>query len=154
MRTAEEWFSSYSRDHQNPTNRSIHWVCVPAILWAVIAALWAVPVPSAVGLPGLWCWLALAAALVFYFRMSRLLGVVMLALFVLLGLLTNALYWTLGPAHLLAAAVVVFVVAWVGQFIGHIYEGRRPSFLTDLSYLMVGPAWLVSKLMRSAGLAY
>jgi uncharacterized membrane protein YGL010W len=154
MRTADEWFSSYSRDHQNSTNRSIHWVCVPSILWAVIAALWTIPVPAAVGLPGLWCWPAMAAALVFYFRMSRVLGVVMLALFALLGLLTNALYSALGPTSLLIAAVVVFVVAWVGQFIGHIYEGRRPSFLTDMSYLMVGPAWLVSKLMRSAGLAY
>jgi uncharacterized membrane protein YGL010W len=154
MRTAEEWFSSYSKDHQNPKNRSIHWVCVPAILWAVIAALWTIPVPSAVGLPGLWCWVAMAAALVFYFRMSKMLGVAMFGLFAVLGLLTNALYFGLGPARLLAAAVVVFVLAWVGQFIGHIYEGRRPSFLTDMSYLMVGPAWLVSKLMRSAGLAY
>jgi uncharacterized membrane protein YGL010W len=154
MRTADEWFSNYSRDHQNPTNRSIHWVCVPSILWAVIAALWTIPVPSAVGLPGLWSWVAMAAALVFYFRMSRMLGVVMLAVLALLGMLTNALYWTIGPGPLLAMAIVVFVVAWVGQFIGHIYEGRRPSFLTDLSYLMVGPAWLVSKLMRSAGLAY
>jgi uncharacterized membrane protein YGL010W len=154
MRTAEEWFSSYSRDHQNAKNRSIHWVCVPAILWAVIAALWTIPVPSAVGLPGLWCWVAMAAALAFYFRMSKMLGVVMFGLFAVLGLLTNALYWALGPGTLLAAAVVVFVAAWVGQFIGHIYEGRRPSFFTDLSYLMVGPAWLVSKLMRSAGLAY
>jgi len=154
MRTADEWFSSYSRDHQNPTNRSIHWVCVPSILWAVTAALWSIPVPSAVGLHGLWCFLAMAAALVFYFRMSNVLGVVMLALFALLGLLTDALYSALGATHLLVAAVVVFVVAWVGQFIGHIYEGRRPSFLTDMSYLMVGPAWLVSKLMRSAGLAY
>ena len=153
MRTAEEWFSSYSKDHQNPTNRSIHWVCVPAILWAVIAALWTLPVPGTV-LPGLWSWLAMTAALIFYMRLSRTLGLVMLELFGLLGVLTNALYWTLGPMHLLALAVAVFVLAWVGQFIGHVFEGRRPSFFTDLSYLMIGPAWLVSKLMRRAGVAY
>jgi uncharacterized membrane protein YGL010W len=154
MRTAEEWFSGYSRDHQNPKNRTIHWLCVPAILWAVIAALWTIPVPSAVGTPGLWSWLAMTAALIFYVRMSRVLGLVMLVLFGLLGALTNALYWTLGSMHLLALAITVFVVAWVGQFIGHLFEGKRPSFLTDLSYLMVGPAWLMSKLMRRVGLAY
>ena len=93
-------------------------------------------------------------ALVFYFRMSRSLGFVMLALFALLFFLTDTLYGAFGPTHLLALAVVVFVVAWVGQFIGHIFEGKRPSFFTDLSYLMVGPAWLVSKLMRRAGMAY
>lgn len=154
MRTAEAWFTSYSRDHQNPTNRSIHWVCVPSILWAAIAALWTIPVPDALRAPGLFSWLAMAAALVFYFRLSRPLGLVMLAVFILLGALSSALYGALGPTRLLALAVAVFVVAWVGQFIGHIFEGKRPSFLTDLSYLMVGPAWLVSKLMRRVGLAY
>jgi uncharacterized membrane protein YGL010W len=154
MRTAEAWFSSYSQDHQNPTNVSIHWVCVPAILWAVIAALWTIPAPGGLGMPGVWSWLAMAFALVFYFRMSRAIGLVMLALFALLAVLTSAIYASLGPVHLLALAVGVFIVAWLGQFIGHVYEGRRPSFLTDLSYLMVGPAWLMSKLMRRAGLAY
>jgi uncharacterized membrane protein YGL010W len=153
MRTADDWFSSYGRDHQNPTNRSIHWVCVPAILWSVVAALWTIPVPGTTA-PGLWCWVAMAAALAFYFRMSRPLGVAMLGLFLLLGILTSALHASLGPSHLLGAAVAVFVVAWTGQFIGHKFEGRKPSFLTDLAYLMVGPAWLMSKLMRRAGLAY
>jgi uncharacterized membrane protein YGL010W len=154
MRTAEAWFSSYSQDHQHPVNKAIHWVCVPAILWAVVAALWTIPVPGALSPPGAWSWLAMTFALVFYFRMSRSLGFVMLALFALLFLLTDALYGALGPRAVLVLAVVVFVVAWVGQFVGHIFEGKRPSFLTDLSYLMVGPAWLMSKLMRRAGLAY
>jgi uncharacterized membrane protein YGL010W len=153
MRTAEEWFSSYGRDHQHPVNRAIHWVCVPAILWAVIAVLWTIPVPGALSPPGVWSWLAMTFALVFYFRMSRSLGFVMLALFALLFVLTDFLYGSLGSRALLALAGIVFVAAWVGQFVGHIYEGKRPSFLTDLSYLMVGPAWLMSKLMRRVGLA-
>jgi uncharacterized membrane protein YGL010W len=43
------------------------------------------------------------------------------------------------------------VVAWIGQFIGHKYEGRKPSFLTDLSYLLIGTAWMMSKLYRKLG---
>jgi uncharacterized membrane protein YGL010W len=154
MRSAEEWFSSYGGDHQNPTNRSIHWVCVPAILWAVIAALWAIPVPASLSGPGLWSWVGMALSLAFYFRLSARLGVAMLGLFLVLGALTQALYRALGPAVLLSLAVAVFVTAWVGQFIGHKYEGKRPSFLTDVSYLLVGPAWLVSKLLRRAGGAF
>jgi uncharacterized membrane protein YGL010W len=49
---------------------------------------------------------------------------------------------------------VVFVVAWVGQFIGHHIEGRRPSFFTDLVYLMIGPVWVLAKAYRKASLAY
>ena len=154
MRTAEAWFSSYGQDHQNATNRTIHWVCVPTILWATIALLWAVPVPSAVGAPGGWCLLAMACALLFYWRLSWVIGLGMFALFAILGLATRALYGTLGAPRLLAVAVGCFALAWVGQFIGHRFEGKRPSFLTDLSYLLVGPAWLLSKLLRRLGVAY
>ncbi|MGO9830869.1 MAG: DUF962 domain-containing protein [Myxococcaceae bacterium] len=153
MRTADAWFTSYGSDHQHPTNRTLHWLCVPAILWASIAALWTIPVPAALGAPWLWAAMAMALALLFYFRLSARVGLAMLVLFALLSALTRALYGSLGPSRLLALAAAVFVLAWVGQFIGHHYEGKRPSFLTDLSYLLVGPAWLVSKVLRRAGWA-
>ena len=154
MRTVHDWFGSYSADHQNPTNRLIHWICVPAILWAVIAALWLIPVPASIGKPGLWCALVMVGALTFYWRLSRPLGAAMIVLFVLLALLTDALYRALGSRDLLWLAIVVFVLAWIGQFVGHMIEGKRPSFFTDLAYLLIGPAWLVGKLMRRVGWNY
>jgi uncharacterized membrane protein YGL010W len=78
----------------------------------------------------------------------------MIVLFVALALLTHALHEALGARDLLWLAIGVFVVAWIGQFIGHKLEGRKPSFLTDLAYLLIGPAWLVAKIMRRAGVAY
>lgn len=81
MRPAEQWLCHYSRDHQHPTHRAIHWVCVPAILWAFYAALRTLPVPGQLSAPGNWSWLAMTFALVFYFRMSRRLGWVMLSTF-------------------------------------------------------------------------
>ena len=50
-------------------------------------------------------------------------------------------------------AIGVFVVAWIAQFVGHKVEGKRPSFLTDLAYLLIGPAWIVAKIMRRVGIA-
>ncbi|HKE49038.1 MAG TPA: Mpo1-like protein [Rhodanobacteraceae bacterium] len=154
MRTVHDWFGSYSADHQNPTNRLIHWICVPAILWAVIAAVWVVPVPSSIGKPGLWCALIMVGVLSFYWRLSRPLGAAMIVLFVALALLTHVLYGALGATGLLELAGAVFVLAWIGQFYGHRLEGRRPSFFTDLAYLLIGPAWLVGKVMRRFGIAY
>ena len=63
MRSVHDWFASYSADHRNPTNRAIHWVCVPVIMWAVIAALWTIPpiLPQWFQ-PGLWAVLAMFAA--------------------------------------------------------------------------------------------
>jgi uncharacterized membrane protein YGL010W len=154
MRSVNDWFGSYSRDHQNPVNRLVHWVCVPAILWCVIAALWVVPVPSWLGRPGFWAFIAMFASFVFYYRMSRPLGLAMALAFIVFGLLTEGLYRVLGPSQLLRLAIAVFVLAWIGQFIGHHIEGRRPSFLTDLAYLLIGPAWLMGKIMRRLGIAY
>ena len=91
------------------------------------------------------------AALMFYTRASRPLGFGMFAMFVLMGLLTKLLHDALGTSGLLYLAIGVFVVAWIGQFIGHKIEGRKPSFLTDLTYLLIGPAWVLAKLYRKLG---
>jgi len=78
----------------------------------------------------------------------------MIALFIALALLTHVAYEALGPSRLLWLAIAVFVLAWIGQFVGHIIEGKRPSFFTDLAYLLIGPAWLMGKLLRRVGVAY
>lgn len=154
MRNVHVWFDNYSADHRNVTNQLIHWLCVPAILWAIIALLWLVPVPAMLGRPGLWAALAMVAAFSFYWRLSRPIGLAMVLVFAGLGVLTHLLYGALGPSMLLRVAAVVFVIAWVGQFIGHRIEGAKPTFLTDLAYLLIGPAWLAGKLMRRLRISY
>ncbi len=155
MRTIHDWFASYSADHQNPTNRAIHWVCVPTILWAVIAALWTVPpvLPDWFR-PGLWAVAAMFLAFLFYHRLSRNLGYAMAVVFLASGAIAWALYGVLGPRGLLILAAVLFVLAWIGQFVGHAIEGRRPAFFDNLVQLLIGPAWLVGKLLRRLGIAY
>lgn len=37
MKTIQQWLDEYSDSHQNSTNKSIHWVCVPAILFQLLA---------------------------------------------------------------------------------------------------------------------
>lgn len=153
-REVDRWLGNYAEDHRNPTNVLIHWICVPAILWTVIAALWVIPVPSLLGRAGLWAGVAMFFALAFYLRLSRTLGLAMFGVFVVLGVISELMYRALGPANLLYLAAGVFVVTWIAQFIGHHVEGKRPTFLTDLAYLLIGPAWLVAKLLRRAGIAY
>lgn len=153
-RPIDRWFSSYSADHRNATNQLIHVVCVPAIAWSVIALLWCIPVPGTLFRPGFWAALAMFAATLFYYRHSRRLGLGMLTMFVMMALLSFAIFNALGMRTLLWSGVAVFVVAWIGQFVGHRIEGRRPSFLTDLTYLLIGPAWVLSKLYRRLGWSY
>ena len=53
-----------------------------------------------------------------------------------------------------AVSAAVFVLAWIGQFIGHAIEGKRPSFFKDVQFLLIGPIWLLAGLYRRAGIPY
>ncbi|MBA2239297.1 MAG: DUF962 domain-containing protein [Lysobacter sp.] len=154
QRPIDRWFSSYSGDHRDGTNQRIHVFAVPAIAWSVIALLWCIPTPGTLFRPGIWAGIAMFAAWLFYYRASRQLGAGMAIGFVLLALVTHLLYERLGAANLAWLALAVFVVAWIAQFVGHRIEGRKPSFLTDLTYLLIGPAWVLAKLYRRLGWSY
>ena len=153
-RAIDRWFAHYSDDHRNATNQRIHLFAVPLILWSVVALLWCIPVVGSWFRPGLWAALAMVFAWSFYFRASRRLGYGMLAVFVLMAWTTRWLHLTVGTTQLLYLAIGVFVVAWIAQFVGHKIEGRKPSFLTDLTYLLIGPAWVLAKLYRKLGWSY
>jgi uncharacterized membrane protein YGL010W len=69
---------------------------------------------------------------------------------------STALYFALGAdaGKLAIYALGVFVVAWIGQFIGHKIEGKKPSFLKDVQFLLIGPAWLMHFVFRKVGIRY
>ena len=156
QRPIDQWFARYSDDHRNAVNQRIHMIAVPLILWSVIALLWCLPVIEGLSRPGLWAALAMFLAWMFYYRASRAIGFGMLAILVAMAWLTRWLHDLHGTPGLLRIALGVFVAAWIAQFIGHgkLFEGRKPSFFTDLEYLLIGPAWLLAKLYRRLGLRW
>ena len=153
-RPIDRWFANYSADHVNAANQKIHYVAVPLILWTVTALLWCVPVPGTLFGVGFWAAIAAFAAWMFYYRASRAIGLGMLAVFIALLWLNRWLHAVIGTTQMLQLAVAVFVLAWIAQFIGHKIEGKKPSFLTDLVYLLIGPAWILSKVYRKIGMKY
>ncbi|MGD9387960.1 MAG: DUF962 domain-containing protein [Gammaproteobacteria bacterium] len=155
MRSIHQWLDEYGESHQNPVNKRIHWICVPAIVLSVIGLLWSIPVPSAFNeiSPALnWAVLLAMAAVVYYFMLSVPLALGAAAVLFLLLLAAAGLDRLATP--LWVTSVLIFVVAWVGQFIGHHIEGRKPSFFKDLQFLMIGPLWLLAAAYRGAGLRY
>ena len=54
----------------------------------------------------------------------------------------------MSPVSLFTFSLVMFVLAWAGQFIGHHIEGERPAFTEDLQFLLVSPAWLLDALYK------
>jgi len=48
--------------------------------------------------------------------------------------------------------LVVFVLGWAIQFVGHIFEGRKPAFVDDVVGLLVGPMFVVGEVLMMAGM--
>ena len=141
LRKIDDLFRSYGESHRNPANKAIHWICVPLITWSVLAALWAWSAAAA--------YVGIGLAVAFYFWLSPSIALGMLAV---LGLMVYPL--PLLETNVLLVAAIVFVLAWIGQFIGHLIEGRKPSFFEDVKFLLIGPAWLLGFIYRRAGIPY
>ncbi len=141
-RTIDTLLAKYSESHLNHTNELIHFVCVPVIVFTLLGIVWWIHPLAAVGVT--------LASLVYYFQLSKpfALGMLVMAS-LMLGLLSQ-----MPPPVVLPLSIAIFVLAWIGQFIGHQIEGKKPSFLEDLRFLLIGPLFVLSFLYRRLHLAW
>ena len=150
MKTVRDWLNEYATSHQNPVNKTVHWICVPVITFTVLGLLRAIPVGNDMINA---CTVGGALALAYYAALSWRLTVGMVFAFAVLYWLVQASYYALGAGMHVAAMIAIFVAAWIGQFIGHNVEGARPSFFKDLQFLLIGPLWLMSFVYRKLDMA-
>ena len=59
-----------------------------------------------------------------------------------------------GNTFLLYTSIIVFIFAWILQFLGHKIEGKKPSFFKDIQFLLIGPAWLLAFIYNSFKIKY
>lgn len=134
--------ATYSESHLNPTNEVIHFICVPAIVFAVLGLVWAAHPLAALAV--------VLISMVYYFTLSVPFAFDMLLMSgAMLGVLS-----VLPQAQVLPVAAAIFVVAWIDQFIGHKIEGKKPSFFDDVRFLLIGPLFVLSFLYRRMHIAY
>jgi uncharacterized membrane protein YGL010W len=135
--TLEDFLQKYASDHQHPTNQKIHSICVPIIFWSIFAFADSISLTQRLSLGHLFGLIALA----YYIQFKNLRLTFRMTLVIALCIGTA----TFIP-HVQILAASAFAIAWVGQFYGHYLEGKRPSFFTDLQYLLIGPIWVMRKL--------
>ena len=157
MKPIQEWLDEYGQSHQNHINKKIHWVCVPAIMFSLVGLVWSIPHSY---MPVLfynlqlnWAIIIIISILFYYFRLSKMMGFGMLTIGLLI-LVGNFYLSKVFFTPLWIISLFIFVIAWIGQFIGHKIEGKKPSFLQDLQFLLIGPAWLLSFIYNKIGLKY
>lgn len=154
-RAIDRLLAEYGESHQNPTNKLIHWICVPVIAWTVLALAWSVPVPGPLAAIAWFNWASLIVvlAVIYYLFLSPPLAAGMIV-FSAVSLWLVRLIDAAAPWPVWQVALALFVIAWIGQFVGHRIEGRKPSFFKDVQFLLIGPAWLMHFLYRKAGVPY
>ena len=151
--TLIEWFDKYSESHKNKTNKMVHFICVPLIFFSLLGLLSLVSI-NLENVSGIkmhlrisFAYLLILPAFAFYLKHS-------ISLFIGLALFTMACLFIINAINeqtFFPAWTVfgfIFLVAWIGQFIGHKHEGKKPSFLTDIVFLLIGPAWILSFIYR------
>ncbi len=141
-RQIDTLLTRYAESHRHPQNEVIHCICIPAIVFSLLGLLWAAH--PAVAL------LVFAASLVYYLTLSVpfAFGMMLMTVPMLYVL------WKLPQEHIFAVSLAVFVVAWIGQFVGHKIEGKKPSFFEDLRFLLIGPLFVLGFLYRRLGISY
>jgi len=151
-RKIDQFLEEYGESHQNKTNKIIHWVCVPVIVWCVLALISAIPFPFESASIS-WLLIILIVVIAYYFTLSKPLAIG----FIIIAALC---YWSISAYNntltlpIWQFALGLFVLAWIGQFWGHKIEGKKPSFFKDVQFLLIGPAWLLSFIYKRLGINY
>ncbi len=151
MRSIEDQLANYARYHRDPRNIATHFIGIPLIVFA-IATLLARPSISLLGLPyspaaGLACIVGL-----YYLRLELKLGLLM-CLVLATAVAGGHAVATLPTLSWLAIGIGSFVVGWIFQLVGHVFEGRKPAFVDDLVGLIIGPLFVLVELLAKLGLA-
>jgi uncharacterized membrane protein YGL010W len=156
MKAIDRLLSEYGESHQNSTNKLIHWVCVPLIMFSLLGLLMSIPFVMERSLLLNWASIFFYGTLLYYLRLSlsMFLGFILIGGIMIFGNYSMWASFSYDAQILAIVSAIVFFVAWIGQFIGHKIEGKKPSSIKDLLFLLIGPAWLMHFIFRKIGIGY
>ncbi len=157
MRKIDQLFNEYAESHQNATNKTIHWICVPLIFWSILGFISLIPAPhfylQFFGFISIVSLIAIAIVSVYYFSLSWRTALIMIVIMLIFEFFVSLVNLESGHRSWIVF-LAVFVLSWIGQFYGHKIEGKKPSFLKDLQFLLIGPIWLLHFILKKLNLKY
>jgi uncharacterized membrane protein YGL010W len=153
MKSAIEQLSTYKSVHLNRKNIRTHFIGVPMIIWAIALLLAGVDfeIESSIlnellGTQSIKFTLAACLSIVvfiYYLLLSVPLALLALVLF---GPLMWSVHLVVAMEYHILIAVIVFVIGWIIQFIGHHYEKAKPAFMDDINQLLIGPFFIIAEI--------
>lgn len=147
----EGYLERYGEHHRNPVNKAIHWIAVPLIMFSLLGLVWMIPFAPITTFLN-WASFLIAFSLYYYWTLSKQMAVAML---IIIGIMSYFIVQIeLSAARPALVFAMIFVIAWIFQFIGHKIEGKKPSFLEDVKFLLIGPLWLLHFIFKKLGISY
>ena len=130
---------SYEKNHQNPINEAIHIIAIPLIMFSILGMTATFDIFLEYILVGI--------VFFYYLKLSKIAALLMLVwLLIYLGLVV------LLKPYIIEISILLFAFGWILQFFGHFIEGKRPSFFEDLRYFLIGPLFVVQKVISKFGI--
>ena len=158
MKNIQQWLDAYGESHQNKLNKMIHWVCVPLIMLSLLGILslvkFSIPLGSSVYCLNI-AHILVFLSIIFYIRLSFSIMVGMILISIInLYIIYQIEILISSRGEIFNIYLGIFILSWIGQFIGHKIEGKKPSFFEDLQFLLIGPLWLLAQAYKSLGIKY
>ena len=140
MQELTQWLSEYGENHRHPINQKISKVSIPGTFLSLVGLIWSIPSLSFSGLTLNWVWVAAIPLAIFYFKLSLSVSLMMLGFF----LACVSLVWSLDILELpvLLVSILVLILSGIIQFVGYEIEGKRPSLIEYIGFILVGPIWV------------
>lgn len=146
-----EQMAMYTAYHRDIRNCATHFVGVPLIVFAILVALSLVQFGAVVGFPVTLATVFLFLLLAMYLIIVPIMGIV--ATVVHIPMLWYAQSIAMQPQSSVWTIVsVCFIGGWIIQFIGHVFEGRRPALTDNILQVFMAPGFLVAEGLFACGL--
>lgn len=151
MSRVAKYLAAYQSFHTKCITQITHFIGVPLIIFALLILFgWVhVRVPNLFDMP--LAWLLTLIVLIYYFFLDITLAAAMTVFLVLLNLLAAYFSQPVPTWHAGKIFIITFVLGWALQFIGHIFESKKPAFLSNLKHLIIAPLFLMAELFFCCG---
>ena len=152
MKTLVEEMSVYAAYHRDATNKAIHFIFVPLIVWSAMGLLIQAGSWPLGSLEVTLAHVIAVALLIYYLWLDLPLGIAMVFLFTFMLVTALQVDAALGStAWMLFLAV--FAGSWVAQLVGHkAFEHRKPALVDNLWQVFVAPIFVMAEWAFALGL--
>ena len=150
-----DWFyeqmAMYAAYHRNWKNQLTHHIGVPMIVFSLLVIASTVKIADFETGPLTLAAVLMGLLLLFYVLSAPLVGVIAAFIYGALLFLAETVSLMESPAAW-QSFLVLFIVGWITQFTGHIFEKRKPALFDNLLQILIAPAFLIAELLFMAKL--